>query len=328
MQILITGSAGFLGHHFVEEILKKTDHTITILDKLTYASSGFDRLKDIGAYENPRVKIFTIDLSLPSIGSLRTEIGNPDWIVHLAAETHVDRSIHDPWPFVVANFIGTFQMLEFAKSVQGLKKFLYFSTDEVFGDAPNGISYKEWDRYNSRNPYAATKAGAEELCLAYANSYNIPMVITHAHNIYGERQHKEKFIPIVINKLKKEEILEIHCKDGKPASRAWIHARNASNAILFLLENTPVNVRDKFNITGEIEMNNLDLALLIAEMMGKELKYNLGDYYSNRPGHDPSYRLDGSKIKEMGWSMPVDFEASLEKTITWSLLHPRWLDWR
>jgi dTDP-glucose 4,6-dehydratase len=326
MEILVTGGAGFISHHLVEHILKNTDHTITILDKLTYASSGFDRLKDIGAYENKRVKIFTIDLSLPIIGSLRDEIGNPDWIIHMAAETHVDRSIKDPWPFIVSNVIGTFQILEFAKTVKNLKKFLYFSTDEVFGDAPHGASYTEWSRYNSRNPYAATKAGGEELCLAYANSYNIPMIITHAMNNFGERQHKEKLIPIIINKLKNGETLQIHCKDGSPASRSWIHARNTSSAVMFLLENTPGNVRDKYNITG-VELRILDLAYLISIMMGKSLYYDLIDHYSERPGHDPRYMLDGTKLSKMGWECPVDFEASLEKTITWSLEHPRWLDW-
>lgn len=327
MNILCTGAAGFIGHHFVEAVLKTTDHTITILDKLSYASSGFDRLKDIGAYENPRVKIFTIDLSLPIIGSLRTEVGNPDWIVHMAAETHVDRSIKDPWPFVVANVIGTFQLLEYAKTCTNLKKFLYFSTDEVFGDAPRGVSYVEWDRYNSRNPYAATKAGGEELCLAYANSYGIPMVITHAMNNFGERQHKEKFIPIVMNKIRAGEKLQIHCTNGVPASRSWIHARNTSSAILFLLNNTPPNVRDKYNIAG-VEYDNLEIAQLIAKGMGENLNYELVDYYADRPGHDPRYMLDGTKINDMGWYCPVDFEASLEKTITWSLLHPRWLEWK
>jgi dTDP-glucose 4,6-dehydratase len=324
MNILLSGGAGFIGHHVVEEILKKHDHTITIIDKLTYASSGFDRLKDIGAYENPRVKIFTHDFATPIEGSLADEIGVPDYILHLGAETHVDNSIKNPRPFVISNVIGTMEMLEFAKKVQP-KKFLYFSTDEVFGDAPAGVSYKEWDRYNSRNPYAASKAGGEELCLAYANSYGMPMIITHTMNVFAERQHLEKFIPIIIRKVLNQEVLEIHCSNGKPASRSWIHARNAANAIMFLLENTPYNVRDKYNITGEREFDNLSLAKLIAKIIGKELKYTLTDHYSSRPGHDPRYMLDGTKIRDMGWEMPKTFDESLEKTIKWTMENERWI---
>jgi dTDP-glucose 4,6-dehydratase len=218
------------------------------------------------------------------------------------------------------------RILEFAKKIKP-KRFLYFSTDEVFGDAPNGVAYKEWDRYNSRNPYAASKAGGEELALAYANSYNIPVIITHLMNCFGERQHKEKFIPIVMNKIRKGDLLQIHCSKGKPASRGWIHARNASSAILFLLENTPDNVRDKYNITGEVELDNETLAILISDIMDKKVNYELIDFYAQRPGHDPSYRLDGTKLRKMGWIMPKDFEQSLEKTIKWSLERERWLNW-
>jgi dTDP-glucose 4,6-dehydratase len=327
MNILITGGAGFIGHHMVEHILKLTDHNIIIVDRLTYASSGFDRLKDIGAYYHKRVKIFTHDFSQPINEFLEHEIGNPDYIIHMGAETHVDNSIHSPKQFVISNVLGTMQMLEFAKRCKP-KKFLYFSTDEVFGDAPKGVLYKEWDRYNCRNPYAASKAGGEELCLAYANSYGIPMIITHTMNVYGERQHNEKFIPIIINKIRKGETLEIHCKDGVPASRSWIHARNVASAVMFLLENTTPDVRDKFNITGEREFDNQSLAMKIADIMGMGLMCRLVDHYSSRPGHDPRYMLDGTKLREMGWEMPKTFEQSLRKTIEWSLDNPRWLEWK
>lgn len=326
MNILLTGGAGFLGHHMVEHVLKTTDHTITIIDRLTYASSGFDRLKDIGAYDNPRIKIFTHDISAPIVEHLAEEIGYPDYIIHMAAETHVDNSIKFAYPFVIANVLGTMRMLDFARTVPNLKRFLYFSTDEVFGDAPVGVSYDEWDRYNSRNPYAAAKAGGEELALAYSHTYNIPMIITHCHNIFGERQHKEKFIPIVINRCRKGEQLQIHCSKGVPASRSWIHARNVSDAVLFLLKNTPENIRDKYNIPG-VEIDNLDLAEHIARIMGEELNYIKIDHYAGRPGHDPRYKLNANKISKIGWIAPVDTLASLHKTVGWSLEHTRWLDW-
>ena len=241
------------------------------------------------------------------------------------AETKVAVYSHEHRPFIRAKVIGAMEMLEFAKKVRP-RKFLYFSTDEIFGDAPQGVSYKEWDRYNSRNPYAASKAGGEELCLAYANSYGLPMIITHCMNVFGERQHKEKFIPIVINKARNGQVLEIHCANGKPASRSWIHARNVSDAIMFLLEKTPEKVRDKYNIVG-VERDNETLARLIASFMDQPLDIKMVDHYSGRPGHDPRYMLDGTKMAEMGWIAPVDFEHSLEKTIHWSLENPRWLNW-
>lgn len=324
-KILITGAAGFIGHHVVEHILKNTEHDVVIVDRLTYASSGFDRLKDIGAYNNPRVRIFAHNFTHEMAEGMVREIGPVDYILHLGAETHVDRSIKDPRSFIMSNMVGTFEMLEYARKVKP-KKFLYFSTDEVFGDAPRGTSYKEWDRYNSRNPYAASKAGGEELCLAYANTYGLPLVITHSMNCFGERQHPEKFIPIVINKIRRNETLQIHCSNGRPASRSWIHCRNIASAVMFLIENTAENVRDKYNICGE-EMDNLDMALVISDVMKKELSYELVDHYSDRPGHDPRYMLDGERIKNFGWEAPKTFMASLRKTVEWSLENPRWLDW-
>jgi len=322
MRILLTGGAGFLGHHVVEHILKTTDHEIVIIDRLTYASTGFDRLKDIGAYDNQRIKIFTHDFTQPIVEELAREIGEIDYILHLGAETHVDNSIKDPWPFVKSNVIGTCQLLDYARTVPSLKKFIYFSTDEVFGDAPKGVSYKEWDRYNSRNPYAASKAAGEEFCLAYANTYGLPVTITHCMNIFGERQHKEKYIPIVINKILTGTELQIHCTDGVSASRAWIHARNVADALMFILKHG--ENREKYNICGE-EHDNEEIANIIAEIMVSKIKYSLVSYYDKRPGHDPRYMLDGLKLECLGWKPPKDFKTSLTKTISWTLEHDRWL---
>lgn len=327
MNILLTGGAGFIGHHFIEHIIKLTDHTITVLDKLSYASSGFDRLKDIGAYTHPRIRVFTHDFTQPIVDGLAKEIGEPDFIVHMGAETHVDRSIKNPWPFVQSNVIGTVRMLDYALTVKSLKKFLYFSTDEVFGPASAGKEFKEWDAYNCTNNYAASKAAAEEFCLSYANCYGLPLVITHMMNVYGERQHPEKYIPIVINKILDGEELQIHATGDKPASRSWVHARNAASAVLFLLEND-VLFRDKFNIPGE-EYDNLELAKMIASILDKPLKYKIVNFYADRPGHDPRYKLCGKKMRSLGWTPPVEFYPSFKKTILW-MTEPerkRWLKW-
>ena len=326
--ILITGGAGFIGHHVTEHFLKNTDWNIIVLDKLTYASHGFNRLRDVNVYDDKRVTIFTADFTKPINEGLAKEIGNVDYILHLGAETHVDNSITDPRRFVYSNVIGTFELLEFAKTLTNLKKFIYFSTDEVFGPAPKGVAYKEWDRYNSKNPYAATKAGAEELCIAYENTYKLPIIITHTMNVFGERQHPEKFIPKCIINILAGEKIEIHSNPERTqaGSRFYIHARNVAAAIHFLL-NTSTKNGDKFNIVGEREVDNLDMAKFIAKIIGKELIYELIDFHSSRPGHDLRYALNGEKMESMGWRIPINFEDSLAKTIRWYINNPKWLDW-
>lgn len=328
MKILLTGGAGFIGHHFTEHLLKSTDWKIFILDRLSYASNGLERLRDINVFDEKRVFVFTADFTKPIEEGLQQEIGQVDYIVHMGAETHVDNSILDPRKFVYANVVGTLEVLEFARRQKNLKKFIYFSTDEVFGPAPEGVAYKEWDRYNSGNPYAATKAGGEELCLAYANTYKLPIIITHTMNVFGERQHPEKFIPKVVQKVRAGETVTIHAnkEKTKAGSRFWIHARNVSAAMIFLLNNETKH-GDKYNIVGEKEVDNLTLARLIAKILGTELTYEMVDFHSSRPGHDLRYALDGEKMRGMGWEIPRSFESSLESTIRWMISpeHKRWL---
>lgn len=324
-RILVTGGCGFIGHHFIEHIIKNTDWDIVVIDALSYSSTGFDRLRDICVYDDSRVHRLSADFTLPIRNGLAQEIGDINYLVHMGAETHVDNSISNPEPFVMSNVVGTFRVLEFARTIKSLEKMVYFSTDEVFGPAPKGVDYKEWDRYNSSNPYAATKAGGEELCLAYANTYKVPVFITHTMNVFGERQDKEKFIPKVILAINNEEEVNIHCDNTKtiPGSRMWIHARNVASALLFLLDKALPG--DKYNIVGEREVNVLDMAKFIAETLGKELKYNMVDFHSSRPGHDLRYSLDGMKLKEMGFEFPKTFEQSLTKTIQWTLNNPKWI---
>ena len=324
-KILVTGGAGFIASHFVEHVLRTTGWEIVILDKLTYASNGFNRLREVGAYENPRVRLYPVDL-VRRIGSeLEREIGSVNYIVHMAAETHVDNSIGDPRPFVEANVLATMEILEYARRISGLEKLLYFSTDEVFGPAPPGTQYKEWSRYNSTNPYSATKAAGEELCLAWANTYKVPALITHTMNAFGERQHPEKFIPKVVKAVLKGESITVHgSPEGVSGSRFYIHCRNIAAATLFLLENG--QVRDKYNIVGEQEVSNLELAHAIADILSKPLHYEMVDFHSSRPGHDLRYALDGSKLLDMGWKIPKKFGESLEKTINW-MIQPQNESW-
>jgi dTDP-glucose 4,6-dehydratase len=327
-KVLITGGAGFIGHHIAEHILANTDWDIIILDKLTYASNGYERLRDSGVIENKRLRLYTADIVQPMSFGLGREIGDVDYVLHMAAETHVDNSIVDPEPFVMANVVGTMRMLDWARRLDRLQGFAYFSTDEVFGPADKGVSYDDWARYDSTNPYSASKAGGEELCLAYANTYKMPIFITHCMNAFGERQHPEKFIPLVINKVLKDEVVSIHSDAGckTSGSRNYIHCRNIASAVLFLLDHFAI--RDKYNISGECEIENLVLAQRIAEIMGKELRYEMVDFHSSRPGHDLRYALDGSKLWDMGWKLPKTFNESLEKTVRWYLDHPKWITWQ
>lgn len=328
MRVLITGLAGFIAHHIAEDILKSTDWEIVGLDRLDL-SGNLNRLTDILVWEKEkhRVKFVWHDLKAPINEHISREIGNVDIILHIAASTHVDRSIENPMEFVLDNVVGTTNLLDYAKKVPKLKKFLYFSTDEIFGPAPNGVRHKEWDRYNSGNPYAASKAGGEEMCLAYANTFRLPVIITHTMNVFGERQHPEKFIPMTIRKVLKRETVTIHANKDKTkaGSRFYIHARNVATAVRFVLDKGKIG--EKYNIVGEKEMDNLELARFIAQVVGKPLKYKMVDFHSSRPGHDLRYALDGARLKKMGWELPKNFKESMRKTVEWNLEpeNKRWI---
>jgi dTDP-glucose 4,6-dehydratase len=327
--ILITGGCGFIGHHFVEHVIKNTKWKIIIIDKLTYASMGFKRINE-SIFEDAigvkRLKIYTWDLSEKlSIGMMQ-ELNNVNIIVHMAAETHVDNSISDPELFVKNNILSTLYTLEYARTLKNLVCFFYFSTDEVYGPALGDKLFKEDERHNPTNPYSASKSGAEQLCMAYNNTYKIPIIRINVMNAFGEKQHVEKFIPSTIKKILNGEKVIIHSYPDKLKSgtRFYIHARNIAAAVLFILENGKIG--DSYNLTGEKEISNLELAQYIADVMNKELIYEMVDFHSSRPGHDLRYGLDGSKMKEIGWKMPINFEDSMKKTIMWTLENIEWLE--
>lgn len=327
MKVIVTGGCGFIGHHLIEHFYKNTDWNIIILDKLSYASKGYERLRDNGLYNNKRIKIFCIDLIDEISVGVKYEIGyDIDYIIHLAAETHVDNSIKDPKLFITNNVMSTVNLLEYARELKQLKIFFYFSTDEVFGPALGDKLYKEWERHNPTNPYSASKSAAENICLSYGNTYKIPIMIVNVMNAFGERQHVEKFIPMCIKKILNDEKIYIHSYPDKikEGTRFYIHARNIADAVLYLIYNGKIG--DKYNITGEKEVGNLEMAQFIADVIGKKLIYELIDFHSTRPGHDLRYGLDGNKLFEIGWKMPYNFENSLKKTIIWTLENKKWLD--
>ena len=327
MNILITGGCGFIGHHFVEHVYNNTDWNIVIMDKLSYASKGFERLRDTGCMDNDRIKIFTNDLVNPFPEGLKSELGTDiNYIVHMAAETHVDNSIKDPKLFLDNNIGSTLTLLEFARELPNLKQFFYFSTDEVFGPALGDTLFKEWDRHKPTNPYSASKSAAEQICIAYENTYDVPLIIVNVMNAFGERQHVEKFIPLCVKKIINNEKIYIHAYPDKKTSgtRFYIHARNIAAAVLFLIQNGQIG--EKYNISCEKEVSNLEMAQLIAKSIGKDLDYEMVDFHSTRPGHDLRYGLDGTKLFEMGFRLPVNFEESLNKTVQWTLENKKWLE--
>ena len=324
--VLITGGCGFIGHHFVEHIFANTNWKIIVLDKLTYASHGLERLRDTGALDSNRVKVFTYDLSHPLSIGLKKELGDINYIVHMAAETHVDNSISTPIPFIKNNIMSTVHILEYARTLKNLEIFFYFSTDEVYGPALGDKLFLEDERHNPTNPYSASKSGAEQICVAYHNTYNIPVMRINVMNAMGERQHVEKFIPKVIKKVLNDELVQIHSYPDKKTSgsRYYIHARNIAAGVLFLLENGTIG--ESYNLTGEKEVSNLEMAQIIADTIGKPLNYEMVDFHSDRPGHDLRYGLDGTKMKNMGWSLPIDFETSLRNTVRWTMENQKWLE--
>jgi dTDP-glucose 4,6-dehydratase len=337
-RVLITGGAGFIAHHVIDLFLQKTDWHITTIDRLDY-SGNLNRLDEVmSKYDvetRKRVNIIFHDLKAeinPLVGNF---IGKPDVILHLAAGSHVDRSITHPMEFINDNIIGTANLLEFARKLDSLETFLYFSTDEVFGVAPPGVYYDERARYNSTNPYSASKAAAEELCVAYENTYKIPMMITHTMNVFGERQTPEKFIPLCIRNVRQDKKIFIHSDSTKTqaGSRFYIHAADVADALLFLVNNKPKVEPDygnakcaKFNIVGKEEIDNLTLAKLVAAAQGKELNYEMVDFHSSRPGHDLRYALSGDLMRSLGWEPKISFSDRITQVSDWYLQNQRWLD--
>lgn len=322
-RVLITGAAGFIGHHVVDFLLKNTDFEFTLVDRLD-ESGNLNRLAEIGAAKNPRVRTFFHDLKAPFNPQSMRQLGAHDYVLHLAAATHVDRSIEDPMAFVMDNVVATTNILEFAR-VTGCEKFINFSTDEIFGPAPVGVRYKEEDRYNAGNPYAASKAGAAQMGVAFHNTYKVPVITTHTMNVIGFRQHPEKFIPGTISKVLKGETVTIHAnKDRtKAGSRFYIDARNVAEAMAFLLANGQPG--EKYNIVGERETDNLEIATMIADACERHLIYSMVDFHSARPGHDLRYALDGSKMEALGWVPSRKIDQAIIEIVNWTRANPHWL---
>jgi len=278
-----------------------------------------------------RTEVVRCDLACPIADTTAAALGKPDVIVNYAAQSHVDRSIIEPVPFVRNNVDVMLHMLEYARSVQGLRQLVQISTDEVYGPAPAGQRHVEWSPTLPSNPYSSSKACQEALCTAWWRSYGLPITLVNSMNLIGETQDPEKFVPSIMRELAEDRPVTVHAQNGVIGARHYLHARNLADGVLWLLEHQPAaswpdaDRPDRWHVAGPQEVDNLQMAQLVAYAadMADRLKVEVVE--SHRPGHDLRYALDTSKINQAGWVAPVDLGESLERTVWWTMQRPQWL---
>lgn len=320
MTLLVTGGCGFIGSHFVRHALQRADCRIVNLDKRTYAARG-DNLA--GVEGTPRYRFVEGDISDRVLVDGLLDEERPWGVVNFAAESHVDRSILDPAPFVVANVAGVQVLLEGAKTHK-VARFVQISTDEVYGDASGLPAFVEDSRLAPSSPYAATKAAADMLCLAYAKTHGLSVVIVRSSNNYGPYQFPEKLIPLAIHSISTGRPVPIY-GDGLQL-RDWLYVDDNVGAILTVVERgRPGTV---YNVATGQERTNLDVIMSIGRLLA-----GTGDgsaarvqHVADRPGHDRRYAVNSRRIHdELGWSPQVSFDAGLERTVRWYLANTAWL---
>ena len=327
-KLLITGGAGFIGSNFVHLLMEdQAEYSITVLDKLTYAGN----LKNLSKWiENPRFKFIKADIADKEMIHDIFSKENYDYVVHFAAESHVDRSITGPEVFLQTNIFGTFNLLEAVKKQWATdtkdKKFLHVSTDEVFGSLGSTGYFTESTPYSPNSPYSASKAASDHLVRAYFHTYHIPVVTTNCSNNYGPYHFPEKLIPLII----------LNCFNGKSLPvygrgeniRDWLYVKDHCTALKLALLNGRVG--ETYNIGTRNEKTNLDVVQTICSIMddyfpNKKPHSKLITYVKDRPGHDFRYAIDPTKIeRELGWKPVYSFESSLKETVKWYLENEEW----
>jgi len=309
-KVLITGGAGFIGSNFVHLMLKEhPEHKITVLDNLSYAGRK-ENLQDV------LDKITFIKGDIRNKEDVEKAMNGCDEVVHFAALTHVDRSILEAGEFIQTDVYGTFNLLEAAKKF-GIKKFLYVSTDEVYGSINDG-SFKETDNLNPRNPYSASKAAADLLCQSYFETYGLPILITRSSNNYGPFQHPEKFNPKTIIYALLGKKIPVYGKGEN--IRDWLYVEDNCEAIDVVLQKGKIG--EIYNIAGKQELQNIVIVKTILKLLNKD--EGLIEFVKDRPGHDLRYSLDISKIEKLGWKPKVKFEEGIKKTVFWYKKNKNW----
>lgn len=311
MNLFVTGITGFIGSHFGRMAL---GHGYTVVGFARHSDTrNLQRITDYK--ENTHFRLVYGDLTADISGLLE----GVDAVVHFAARTFVDHSILDPEPFIQSNVVGTYKLLEQARRYQ-ISRYMQVSTDEVYGAILDG-SYKEDARLNPTNPYASTKAAADMLCLSYWNTYKVPIIITRTENNYGPWQHPQKAIPVFVCKALRNEKLPVY-GDGKHR-RMWLHVEDHCRAILHLLEKGTVG--EVYHVAGEEELENIELAKRILDILGKPHELiSLVPDFNIRPGHDRRYALDVSKLRATGWKPQHTLIQGLQETVEWYKNHPEW----
>lgn len=316
MKILITGGAGFIGINFVHYILTThSDYSVIVLDVLDYSSNP-EEIKQLNKYKN--FSFIKGDIRDPDL--VNKVLKRVNAVINFAAKSHVDRSIIDPSLFFDTNVNGTVNLLTFALKNK-IDRFIQISTDEVYGSIDKGHS-KEEDILNPSSPYSSSKASADLIALSYYKTYGLPVIITRSSNNFGPYQHPEKFIPLFITNAIQNQKLPLY-GDGKNI-RNWIYVEDNCRGIdLVFHKGRPGEI---YNIGGDVEIKNIDIAKFIISILGKN--EDLIQYVKDRPGHDKRYALDSSKIKRLGWKNKYNFKEALKKTIEWYIENKNWWEKR
>lgn len=328
--IIITGGAGFIGSHVVRLFVNKyPDYKIINLDKLTYAGN-LENLKDIDTKFNYNFE--KADITDAKVINEIFARYQPDGIIHLAAESHVDRSISNPMEFIMTNVMGTMTLLNAARVLWKdnfqEKKFYHISTDEVYGSLGETGMFTEETSYDPRSPYSASKASSDHLVRAYYHTYHLPINISNCSNNYGPNHFPEKLIPLSINNIKNNKPIPIYGKGENV--RDWLYVEDHARAIDLIFHKGEIG--GTYNIGGHNEWTNIALIKLLCSIMDRKLNREPGTsaklitYVTDRAGHDLRYAIDATKIKrELGWTPSLQFEEGLEKTVDWYLANDEWL---
>ena len=327
MRVLVTGGLGFIGSALVRRLIADTDHEVFNLDRVSYSSS-FESVS--AAAESPRYRFARVDLAdAAAVDDVVTGF-DPHWIMHLAAESHVDRSIDGPRAFVESNIVGTANLLESARRAPSLQRFLHISTDEVFGSLPlGGGQFTEDTPYDPRSPYSASKASADHLVRAWGETFGLPVVITNCSNNYGPYQFPEKLIPLLTIKAARAEPLPVY---GAGVNvRDWLHVDDHVTALLLAVERGEIG--RSYNVGGGGERSNLAMVHGICDTVEARLgplpgggsRRELITFVTDRPGHDLRYAIDSSRIRaELGWAPAHHVDAGLAATVGWYLDNESW----